>query len=146
MRSRSRVGRSSITAADTPRWSGRRMLTPERRRGVEILDDPAVDPSIRARSMQDVARSNRLFGGLRAPVIELRAVTAALAEHATLLDVGTGTADIAEHVRATARAAGAPLRTIGVDAAPSLLAAAQARVDDAVCASALALPFRDHSA
>src|SRR5436190_23825901 len=98
------------------------MLTPERRRGVEILDDPAVDPSIRARSMQDVARSNRYFGGLRAPVIELRAVTAALAEQATLLDVGTGTADIAEYARRTASAVGVPLQTIGVDAALGLLA------------------------
>ena len=40
-------------------------LTPARRRGMEILDDPDVDPAVRRQSIRDVTRSNRLLGGLR---------------------------------------------------------------------------------
>ena len=42
------------------------MLVPSRRRGSEILDDPATDPAVRERSLHDVRRSNVLLGGLRA--------------------------------------------------------------------------------
>jgi len=63
--------------------------------------------------------------------------------NATLLDVGTGLGDIPERV-AQAAPRGAVV-TIGVDEAPSLLAAARARMTHGVCADALALPFRDHS-
>jgi 2-polyprenyl-3-methyl-5-hydroxy-6-metoxy-1,4-benzoquinol methylase len=119
------------------------VLTPARRRGVEILDDPSVDPTLRARSMSDVARSNRLLGGLRAALIEVRAARRELAGALTLLDVGTGLADIPEMAAAEARRAGFSLTTLAVDEAPSLVAAAKDRVAHAVCASALALPFGD---
>ena len=45
------------------------MLTPARRRGVEILDDPAQDPKLAVRSLRDVALANRLFGGHSAPAV-----------------------------------------------------------------------------
>src|SRR5690348_643814 len=48
------------------------MFTPDRRRGVEILDDPAVDPDVRNRSIDDVTRSNRILGGLRAALLALK--------------------------------------------------------------------------
>jgi SAM-dependent methyltransferase len=111
------------------------MLAPARRRGVEILDDPNVDPAIRERSIDDVTRSNRVLGGLRAAMLALRPV---LHDGATLLDVGTGLADIPAAVHTTSR-----VRTIGVDESASLLAAASDRLDLAICANALALPFRD---
>ena len=116
------------------------MLTPSRRRGVEILDDPSVDPAVRERSIADVTRSNQLLGGLRAAVLAIREARAGLPKGATLLDVGTGLADIPMRARA-----GELLATIGVDEAPSLLAAARDRVDHVVCANALVLPFRDRS-
>ncbi len=122
------------------------MLTPARQRGVEILDDPAVDPAVRERSIGDVTRSNRVLGGLRAAAHAARPVVAQLgAAGGTLLDVGTGLADIPQRVRADAAAAGILLTTIGVDEAPSLVARTAGRVTHAVCANALALPFRDAS-
>lgn len=121
------------------------MLTPARRRGIEILDDPSVDPELRERSIADVTRSNRLLGGLRAATATFGEVLPALADGATILDVGTGLADIPERLRAVARARARRLTTIGVDEAYSLLHADRARLDAAVCANGLALPFRDHS-
>jgi 2-polyprenyl-3-methyl-5-hydroxy-6-metoxy-1,4-benzoquinol methylase len=112
---------------------------------VEILDDPAVDPAIRERSIGDVTRSNALLGGLRAAVAAFESVLPSLGERATVLDVGTGLADIPQRVRSVARAHGCALRILGVDEAWSLLHAGRSRVDAGICAHALTLPFRDHS-
>jgi SAM-dependent methyltransferase len=120
------------------------VLTPTRRRGVEILDDAHVDPRIRDRSHRDLERSNRLLGGMRAAVGEVR-VSIGQLDRPTLLDVGSGLADIPRRVAKDARRAGIDLRTIIVDGAESLLAAARNDVTHAVCANALALPFRDRS-
>jgi ubiquinone/menaquinone biosynthesis C-methylase UbiE len=121
------------------------LLTPARRRGAEILDDPSVDPAVRKRSLDDVERSNKLLGGLRAALIEVRAARHDLGRPLTLLDVGTGLADIPQRAAAEARRAGIALTTIAVDDACSLLAASRERVEHAVCARALALPFPDAS-
>lgn len=121
------------------------MLTPARRRGVEILDDPGVDPRIRARSIDDVTRSNRLLGGLRAAVAAFRDTLQSLPDRFSVLDVGTGLADIPARVAAVSRAEGRTVTTIGVDEAATLLAAAGSRLDERVCADALHLPFRDRS-
>ena len=121
------------------------MLTPARRRGVEILDDPNVDPEIRERSIGDVTRSNRLLGGLRAARLGVRDATREFRDGATLLDIGSGLADIPADASRDARARGLALTTIAVDEALSLLVASRARVSEAVCANALALPFRDDS-
>jgi SAM-dependent methyltransferase len=121
------------------------MLIPRRQRGVEILDDPTVDPAIRERSIGDVATSNRWLGGLRAARLGVRGATNEIGESATLLDVGTGLADIPAHARRDAERRGVALTTIGVDEARTLLVAARHRLNEAVCASALELPFRDHS-
>lgn len=127
---------------------------PARRRGVEILDDPSVPAAARDRSLRDVARSNVLFGGRRAALVALaRAVgEAATAKRArgdatpiTLLDVGTGAADIPWATKRTAARKDIELRTIGVDASPSLLASARARLDDRVAGDGLALPLADRS-
>jgi SAM-dependent methyltransferase len=116
---------------------------PRRRRGVELLDDPTIDPAIRERSIGDVTRANRWLGGLRAASIEARAVLRDR-ESATVLDVGTGLADIPARVASDA-SAGCSLVTIGVDEARSLLVAAGSRMSFGVCANALRLPFRDRS-
>ncbi|HEX4683727.1 MAG TPA: methyltransferase domain-containing protein [Gemmatimonadaceae bacterium] len=135
--------RCCTTAADTPSSSADTVLTPARRRGVEILDDPNVDPQVRERAIADVTRSNRLLGGLRAAT---EAVLGALPGRTdtTLLDIGTGLADIPAAARAIARLRGVAITTVGIDEAPSLLAAAGDRLDLRVAADALALPFRDH--
>lgn len=120
------------------------MLIPARRRGVEILDDPNVDPAVRERSQVDVARSNRWLGGLRAATIETDAVFAGVSGDFTLLDVGTGVGDIPAAVAEKAPA-GVRLTTIGVDRARSLLAASRDKMTHVVCADAHALPFRDRA-
>ena len=121
------------------------MLTPARRRGVEILDDPGVDPAVRERSLGDVTRANWWLGGLRAALLEIRAALAGLPEGATLLDVGTGLADIPHRAKSDHERLGVPVSTIAVDEARTLLVACKPRVGHAVCANALALPFRDRS-
>lgn len=123
------------------------VLTPARRRSVEFLDDPRVDPAVRARSLGDVARSNRWLGGRRAVLRELRALLPGLGREATLLDVGTGDADLPAAARAMAARAGVRLRAIGVDEAPTLLRAAleRGRLEHAVRADARLLPLADHS-
>jgi SAM-dependent methyltransferase len=121
------------------------MLTPARRRGVEILDDPGVDPAVRERSIDDVTRSNRWLGGLRAGMLGVRDAGEPFGDAYTLLDVGTGLADIPDMLRRNGRQMGKTVTTIGVDEASSLLASARGRLDFVVAANALTLPFRDHS-
>src|SRR5690348_16577457 len=120
------------------------MLTPTRRRGVELLDGPAVDPDARHRAQDDIRRSNVWLGGLRAALAELRAVIPP-GQDTVLLDVGTGLADILAEASRDVRRSGGTLTTIGVDGALSLLSAARQRSTAVVCADALALPFRDRS-
>lgn len=121
------------------------MLTPARIIGDEILDGPAVDATIRERSMTDITRSNVLFGGRRALLEALRRILPELPSACTLLDVGAGLADLPHAAQALARTRGIALSTVGFDAAHSVLACAQPRVDFAVCGDALTLPFADAS-
>ncbi len=126
-------------------------LTPARRRGAEHIDDPALDGATTVRSLEDVARSNALFGGRRAVLAALDAVfdetPAGGAPQAplTLLDVGTGVGDIPEHARRRAARRGRVLETYGVEVSEVLARASRARVGGAVCADAFALPFADRS-
>lgn len=121
------------------------LLTPPRRHGSEILDGDGLDPRIVRRSMRDVARANTLFGGASALLAELEPALGDLPLMATLLDVGTGIGDIPARARHRAWAHGVQLRTVGVDISPELAAASAARMDAAVCADALRLPFPDDS-
>ena len=121
-------------------------LTPIRHRGVEKLDIPGVPGSIVKRSLADVARANALFGGTRAVLAELRPVLAAAPERSlTLLDVGTGAADIPLAARRVAFRRGIDLTVIGADNSIPLAVHASRRVNCSVAADALALPFADRS-
>ncbi|GJG85557.1 hypothetical protein tb265_07380 [Gemmatimonadetes bacterium T265] len=122
-----------------------RLLTPARRRGAEHIDDPALDRATTLRSLEDVARSNALFGGRRAVLAALGGVLGRGGAPLTLLDVGTGVGDIPWHARRLAERRGAALATYGVELNPVLAAASRARVGGSVCADAFALPFADRS-
>jgi SAM-dependent methyltransferase len=130
----------------------------------EILDSPDIDPRDRERSLRDVERSNLLFGGRRAAMLALRPLFDEIASpsggqlatgnrrrrsingpSSTLLDVGTGTADLPWRAREIARRRGIALRTVAMDGVFTVAATARRRVNDAVCANALALPFADRS-
>ena len=121
------------------------LLIPSRRRGVEHLDVPGVDPGVVRRSMADVARANRLLGGTRAVCLALREVLGELGPRATLLDVGCGTGDIAERVVRDARGHGVTLDAFGVEVAAPLLGLASARGVRVMRGDARALPLPDRS-
>ena len=122
------------------------LLTPARRRGVEILDDPSTDPQLVRRSLADVARSNLLFGGTRAVLAELlptfRALDTARGE-LSLLDVGSGAGDIPRSVQRAARSQGIRLTTIGLDASETLARALRPGLAAGIRGDALALPIAD---
>ncbi|HYS70729.1 MAG TPA: methyltransferase domain-containing protein [Gemmatimonadaceae bacterium] len=121
------------------------LLTPPRRRGVEILDSPDIDPAIVTRSLTDVARANALFGGVSSAIDEIKDVLGELKSSGTLLDVGTGLGDIPCRARDIARKNGVELTTIGLDAACELATASRSAVSFSVCGDALRLPFADNS-
>ena len=121
-------------------------LTPTRRRGVEKLDVPGVPARVVKRSLADVARANSLFGGTRAVLAELGVVFAAPhGREMTLLDVGTGAADIPLAARRAAFRNGVNLTVIGADSSIPLAVHAARRVNCSLAANALALPFADRS-
>ena len=140
-----------------------RMLTPARRRGIEILDDPAQDPKLAVRSLRDVALANRLFGGRRAVVRELQGlIRSGIADRAhadrarrqytptsqiaiTLLDVGTGLGDIPKAAADEAESFGLQLITIGLEVSPAIAKAASTSCTHAIVGDAMRLPFADGS-
>ncbi len=126
------------------------MITPSRRNAAEILDDRAIDPAIRRRSSGDIVASNRWLGGRRAALDVLDDVIRACvassgATELTLLDVGTGLADIPHAAKQLARRHGVALTTVGIDREVSLLASAGSHLDQRVSSDALALPLADGS-
>jgi SAM-dependent methyltransferase len=117
------------------------VLVPRRRRGFEHLDDPRTDPSLRERSLRDVRRANALLGGAQAVLRELRRHLPDLEDAVTLLDVGTGLADIPVKAKRLAAARGVTLTTFGVDEAETLARGSLGLLDGAACADARRLPF-----
>ena len=122
-----------------------RLITPPRRRGIEYLDEPGVDPKLVRRSLADVALANTLFGGTRAVLLEIGEVLPDLRPGATLLDVGSGVGDIAARARELAREHGVELSLVSIDMAETLAIASRARTGNAVRGDATALPFADRS-
>ena len=121
-------------------------LTPVRRRGVEYLDAPNVPADLLTRSLSDVARANTLFGGTRAVLRELMPVLRARrGESVTLLDVGTGAADIPAAALARAGRFGVRLTVFGADSAEPLARSAAPYLDGSFCADARALPLKSNS-
>ncbi len=126
------------------------LLVPRRRHGEEYLDDPVINARVAQRSMEDVARSNTLFGGAHAVLAELHDVFRdALAAHSrprlTLLDVGTGLGDIPARVREYALRQGISVQTMGLDTSDVLAVAAHGASLPIVRADALALPMANRS-
>jgi len=89
----------------------------------ELLDGPLDDQPALMGNLRDLARVNRWLGGVRLS----EAGVAALAPgdgSFTLLDVGTGAADIPLALIDRARVAGRRLAVVGIDSRPEILAAA----------------------
>lgn len=123
-------------------------IIPARRRGTEFFDDPRLDPALALRSLEDITRTNRLFGGASAVLAELRPILAATRSRRaalSLLDVGTGAGDIPCAARREATKTGVFLTTIGLEVSPALAQACKARARVAIVGDALSLPLADRS-
>jgi ubiquinone/menaquinone biosynthesis C-methylase UbiE len=90
----------------------------------ELLDGPLDDPEALAGNLRDLRRFNRLLGGT---ALSRRAIAAlaGLQSDVTLLDVGTGGADIPVALIADAARRGRRLAVLAVDARLEVLAAAR---------------------
>jgi len=121
--------------------------------GTELLDDPQADPLLVGRELRDIARLNALFGGTRAVVRELepflergeRETGNGKRPTWTLLDVGTGSGDIALATRAAARRHGIELTAIGLDLNPTAASIASAAGVPTFVADGNALPVAPRS-
>lgn len=115
--------------------------TPTRRRGIEILDDPSTDPALAVRSLHDVAKANRLFGGRQAIIAELNRLVPPNATTISLLDIGTGLGDIPAAASAALQRRNVSVNAIGIELDQALAREASRRCTRAVVGSALHLPF-----
>jgi SAM-dependent methyltransferase len=92
----------------------------------ELLDGPLDDPAALRGNLRDLERVNRWLGGAG---LSARAIDALAGgrETLTVLDVGTGAADIPAALLARAARDGRPLRVTAIDNRPEVLVAAVAR-------------------
>ena len=121
------------------------MITPRRRRGFEHLDDPGTSPELRERSLRDVRLANALLGGANAVLSELRRIMPDMGPDFSLLDVGTGLADIPIRARQLAKSSEVRMTTFCVDQAETLARLAARVLDGSTCGDARFLPFADAS-
>jgi ubiquinone/menaquinone biosynthesis C-methylase UbiE len=89
----------------------------------ELLDGPLDDPVALAGNLRDLGRINRRLGGVGLSAAAIEAL-AAHRDELTLLDVGTGGADIPVALIERARGRGRRMRVVGIDSRPEVLAAA----------------------
>ena len=92
----------------------------------ELLDGPLDDPATLRGNLRDLERINRWLGGAG---LSARAIDALAGDRETLsvLDVGTGAADIPAALLARAARDGRHLRVTAIDNRPEILVAAVAR-------------------
>ena len=89
----------------------------------EFLDGPLDEPATLDGHLRDLRRINRWLGGARLSAAAIDALAAHRAE-LTVLDVGTGGADLAVALARGARTRSRRLHVVGIDSRPEVLAAA----------------------
>ena len=95
----------------------------------ELLDGPLDDPAALAGNLRDLRRLNRALGGVRISRLAVDLLLSAAPTHmdqrpTSILDVGTGGADIPVALLAEARRRGRQLEVVATDARPEVIAAA----------------------
>lgn len=135
------------------RWRTALASPPRETARTELLDRPGVPPGELARNLRDIARLNRL--GSTPALLRRAAPLVTRAAHAgvapiSVVDVGTGGADVPLALVRWARARGHRVRVVALDASPAVLACARlaARGADGVrliAGDALRLPLRSGS-
>ncbi|HEX5437683.1 MAG TPA: methyltransferase domain-containing protein [Gemmatimonadaceae bacterium] len=99
-----------------------------------------------ARSLADVARANALFGGTSAALVELGRVLDRIDQRsASVLDVGTGAADIPLNARSAAARRGITLEMVAIERSEVLAQRAARAGIPTARSDALRLPFADDS-
>jgi ubiquinone/menaquinone biosynthesis C-methylase UbiE len=91
----------------------------------ELLDGPLDDPAALRGNLRDLARINRRLGGTRASRHALDHLLDRRSGPHTLLDVGTGGADIPLSLLESSAATDRPLRVTALDSRAEVLAAAR---------------------
>ena len=89
----------------------------------ELLDGPLDDRGALVGNLRDLARINRRFGGVRLTTSAVESLAPGRAP-VTILDVGTGGADIPLALIDHGRATGRLLTVTGIDSRPEVLEAA----------------------
>lgn len=109
----------------------------------ELLDGPLDDPVALAANLRDLRRINRLLGGTRLSRRALGALVGDRTVPVTLLDVGTGAADIPAALVTRPLSNGARLTVTAVDSRAEVLAAAVAGRADLADLDGLRLAIGD---
>ena len=114
----------------------------ERLSGVpELLDGPLDDRATLVGNLRDLRRANRWLGGARLSIAAVEAI--ATDAPLTILDVGTGAADIPLALLDHARRTGRQWTVVGLDSRPEVLEAAAAADRRVTAASGLELHVGD---
>jgi SAM-dependent methyltransferase len=118
-----------------------------RRIGTELLDDPAASPGVVEESLRNIARSNRLFGGLPALRYGLARVLRGMpvGSAVTLLDLGTGFGDGPRAAVAWGARRGLRVVPLGLERSRVAAHLATRQQVSTIVGCAGALPVRDKS-
>lgn len=92
----------------------------------ELMDEPDQDPDLLEASLDDVATVNRWLGGTRALLHHLPALLPPTGP-VTILDVGTGSADLPRAIVRFGRRTGREIRVVATDLHPATLEVARRR-------------------
>jgi ubiquinone/menaquinone biosynthesis C-methylase UbiE len=109
----------------------------------EYLDGPLDDPAVLRGNLRDLSRINRWFGGTRCSRRALERLLGRRTVPHTLLDVGTGAADIPVALIADGAKRGRPLRVTAVDSRQQVIDAALALDPSLATADGLVLAVSD---
>ena len=112
--------------------------------GTELLDDPSADPFTVSRSLTNIARANRWFGGRAAALwgIERLLLDVPPDRVVTLLDLGTGAGDLPTAAVAWAARRGRTIRPLGLERSPVAARLAGGRGIPVVLGCVGSLPVR----